>query len=260
MRMLRGEAARGDARMSPESARAAAKQVALVTGGMRGIGLAVCRALARDGAAIAIVDRDAGEAVAPPLPGALCLARDVRGFEGAATAVAEIQQRLGPLTIAVLNAGISLDAPSWKMTEQAWRDVIDVNLTGAFAYAQAAARAMREHGRGALVFVSSINGLRGKFGLSNYSASKAALVGLTRTMARELGPRGVRVNAVAPGYIRTDLTAKLDARFIDQAAAESALGRIGEPDDVAELVSFLVSERARHITGEVIRVDGGQLA
>ena len=236
-----------------------ARQVALVTGGMRGIGLAIGRALAADGAAIAIVDRDAGENTTSPLPGAICLGRDVRDFEGARTAVAEIERRLGPIGAVVLNAGISSDAPSWKMDERSWRDVIDVNLTGAFAYAQATARLMRERGRGSIVFVSSINGLRGKFGLANYSASKAALIGLTRTLARELGPRGIRVNAVAPGYIRTDLTEKLDKRFIDQAAQESALGRIGQPEDVAHLVSFLVSERARHITGEVIRVDGGQL-
>lgn len=246
--------------MNPAGEAPAIRQVALVTGGMRGIGLAISRALSLDGFLMAIVDRDVTETTVPPVPTAICLRRDVRVFEGAATAVAEIEQRLGPIGVAVLNAGISADGPSWRMTEQAWRDVIDTNLTGAFAYAQAASSQMRERGRGAIVFVSSINGLRGKFGLSNYSASKAALIGLTRTMARELGPRGVRVNAVAPGYIRTDLTAKLDPRFIDLAAAESALGRIGEPEDVAQLVSFLVSERARHITGEVIRVDGGQLA
>ena len=162
--------------------------------------------------------------------------------------------------IAVLNAGVSRDAASWRMTEEDWREVIDVNLTGAFAWAQAAARVMREHGAGAIVFVSSINGLRGKFGLANYSASKAGLVGLTRTLARELGPRGIRVNAVAPGYIRTAMTAKVEPRFIDQAIAETALGRLGEPEDVAEAVAFLVSPAARHITGEVVRVDGGQTA
>lgn len=236
------------------------REAAIVTGGMRGIGLAIARVLAREGASIAIVDRDADEGAEPPVPGAMLLRRDVRDFEGASAAVAAVERRLGPPVIAVLNAGISRDAPSWKLEEKDWRDVIDVNLTGAFAYAQAAARSMREHRHGSIVFISSINGLRGKFGLANYSASKAALVGLTRTLARELGPRGVRVNAVAPGYIRTDLTSKLDARFIEQATAETALGRLGEPEDVAELVAFLVSPRARHITGEVIRVDGGQIA
>jgi NAD(P)-dependent dehydrogenase (short-subunit alcohol dehydrogenase family) len=238
----------------------AERQVALVTGGMRGIGLAIARALARDGAAIAIVDREAVETAEPPLPGALLLARDVRDFEGAASAVAAIEAQLGAPTIAVLNAGISRDAASWKMAEEDWREVIDVNLTGAFAYAQAAARSMREHRRGAIVFISSVNGLRGRFGLANYSASKAALVGLTRTLARELGPRGIRVNAVAPGHVRTEMTSKLEPRFIEQALSETALGRLGEPEDVAELVAFLVSARARHITGEVIRVDGGEIA
>jgi acetoacetyl-CoA reductase/3-oxoacyl-[acyl-carrier protein] reductase len=159
-----------------------------------------------------------------------------------------------------MNAGISRDAPSWKLAEADWREVLDVNLTGAFAYARAAAGVMRPRGTGAMVFVSSINGLRGKFGLAGYSASKAGLLGLVRTLARELGPSGIRVNAVAPGFILTDLTSKLDPRHLERAREEAALGRIGEPEDVAEAVSFLASPRARHVTGEVLRVDGGQLA
>lgn len=237
-----------------------AGDVALVTGGLRGIGLAIARALQRDGAGLAIVDREARPGTATPLAGALLLERDVRDFAGAKSAVAEIEKHLGPLSIAVMNAGISRDAASWKMSEQAWREVLEVNLTGAFAYAQAAAASMREHGRGALLFVSSINGLRGKFGLANYASSKAGLIGLTRALARELGPKGIRVNAVAPGYILTELTAKLDRRFLDHAREESALGRLGQPEDVAEVAAFLVSPRARHVTGEVVRVDGGQLA
>ena len=239
---------------------ARAREVALVTGGARGIGLAIASALGRDGAAIAIVDRETAPEIRSTLPDALFLSRDVRDFDGAATALASIEERLGPLTIAVLNAGINRDAPSWRLGEEEWRDVIDVNLTGAFAYAQAAARAMRPRGRGAIVFVSSINGLRGRFGLANYAASKAGLVGLTRCLARELGPRGIRVNAVAPGYILSPMTARLDPRFSEQARGETALGRLGAPEDVADVVAFLVSDRARHVTGEVIRVDGGQLA
>lgn len=236
------------------------REVALVTGGLHGIGRAIVRALAAEGAAVAIVDREADESAAPPEAGSLLLRRDVRDFEAADAAVAAVECHLGPLTIAVLNAGISRAAPCWRLAEKDWREVLDVNLSGAFAYARAAARVMRERGRGALVFVSSINGLRGRFGLASYSASKAGILGLTRTLARELGPRGIRVNAVAPGYVRTRLTAELDERFMEQARAETCLGRLGEPEEVADVVAFLASPRARHITGEIVRVDGGQMA
>jgi Dehydrogenases with different specificities (related to short-chain alcohol dehydrogenases) len=160
----------------------------------------------------------------------------------------------------VCNAGITRDAMIWKMTEEAWDQVIDVNLKGCFTYCRAVAGLFRTQQHGRIVNIASINGLRGKAGQANYAASKAGIMALTRTLARELGPKGVNVNCVAPGMVRTEMAAKLPPAVLEKAIAETALGRIAEPEDVARVVVFLCSEAARHITGEVIRVDGGQLA
>ncbi|MBI3450292.1 MAG: 3-oxoacyl-ACP reductase FabG [Acidobacteria bacterium] len=236
---------------------------AIVTGGAGGIGLAVAHELARAGHPVGVVD------AAEPAAGALSaldvegrphrfVKADVRSFAAAESAVREIEASLGPISVLVACAGISRDRASWRMTEEEWREVLDVNLTGAFTFARAVVTGMRERAEGRIVFISSINGLRGKFGLANYSASKAGLVGLTMTLARELGPRGITVNAVAPGFIRTGLTAKMADEHVEAARRESALGRLGEPEDVAAAVGFLCSARAGYITGQVIQVDGGQ--
>jgi 3-oxoacyl-[acyl-carrier protein] reductase len=236
---------------------------ALVTGGARGIGLSIVSALAEAGANVAVVDvrhddEAARAAVEKHGRRFLFLERDVRDFAGAESAVRETEAALGPLGMLVANAGITRDRASWKLTEDDWRSVIDVNLTGEFAYARAAAIVLREHGRGRIVLISSINALRGKFGQANYAASKAGLVALGKTLARELGPKGITVNVVAPGFIRTSMTAALDPAILERAREETALGHLGEPEDVAALVAFLCSEAARHVTGDVIRVDGGQ--
>ena len=235
---------------------------ALVTGGAAGIGAAVAVALAREGCDVAIVDRAAAaatvEAVRREGRRAIAIEADVRDAEAADRAVARVMEEFGRLDVLVCNAGITADAALANMTEQQWNDVIDVNLKGCFHYTRAAARVFRGQQRGRIVNVSSINGLRGKFGQANYAASKAGVVALAKTAARELGRFNVNVNTVAPGMVRTELTRSLPAETLERAQGETALGRLAEPEDIANAVVFLCSEQARHITGEVIQVDGGQ--
>jgi 3-oxoacyl-[acyl-carrier protein] reductase len=236
---------------------------ALVTGASQGIGLAIAEELAEAGADVAAVDvRSRDEEVRRVVEShgrrLLFLERDVRHFDAARSAVAEAERTLGPIGVLVANAGITRDRASWHLEADDWRDVLDVNLGGAFAYVRAVAPRMRERGNGRIVLVSSINALRGKFGQAAYSASKAGMIGLGKTLARELGPKGITVNVVAPGYVNSPMTAALPAEVLEQARRETALGRLGEPSDVAALVAFLCTEGARHITGDVIRVDGGQ--
>ncbi len=243
-----------------------AGKAALVTGAGRGIGAAIARELAREGCDVALVELgefDAAEALAADLRAhgrrALAFRANVADIAAAETNVAATHAAFGRLDIVVTNAGITRDAPSWKMTEEQWDDVLDVNLKGTFAYCRAVAPLLRTQKSGRIVMIASVNALRGKFGQANYSASKAGVVALTRSLARELGPSNVTVNCIAPGMIRTHMTASLPAEIVDRAVRESALGRIGEPEDVAQLVAFLCSDRARHVTGEVVKVDGGQL-
>jgi len=234
---------------------------ALVTGAASGIGRAVVEALLAQGVKVAGIDRvSPGDAPAPrDTAGAgLYLQRDVRDFEGAASAVLEASEKLGPVSMLVTCAGIARDGASWKMSEENWRDVLDVDLLGSFTYARALAPRLREQGHGRIVFVSSINGLRGKFGQANYAAAKAGLVGLAKTLARELGSHAITVNVVAPGLIRTPMTAGLPPEIVERARTETLVGRLGEPEDVAGTILFLCSTLARHVTGAVVCVDGGQ--
>jgi 3-oxoacyl-[acyl-carrier protein] reductase len=241
-------------------------RVALVTGAASGIGRACALELARGGADVVLVD-SAGEVALAQAENLLKAAggrvvsfrADVSEHARAAQVVEEATARLGRLDILVNAAGTTADAPLWEMTEEQWRRVLDVNLKGAFSYTQAAARVFRARRAGKVVNVASIEALRGRFGLANYAASKAGLIALTRSCAGELGRFGVNVNAVAPGFIRTPLVERLPERIRERAVAESALGRMGEPEDVAQAVLFLASERARYVTGAVLVVDGGQL-
>ena len=234
---------------------------ALVTGGGSGIGAATALALAGEGCDITIVDRyPDGPVGAIEATGRRAHARtaDVRDHATAAEVVREARNRFGRLDLLVCCAGVASDAPVWKMTEAQWDEVIDINLKGAWNYNRAAAAVFREQRAGRIVNVASINGVRGKFGQSNYAASKAGLIGMTKTLARELGRYGVTANVIAPGFVTTPMTAQLPAEVVEAAVRESVLGRVGTPEDCAAAIVFLCSAPARHVTGAVLHVDGGQ--
>ena len=224
---------------------------ALVTGGARGIGRGIAERLAALGAEVHVLDREAG----PPAGGIVFHAVDIADGAAVTAAVAALPS---PPLLCVNNAGITRDKSLVKMSDEEWDAVIEVNLSGAFHVLRAVAPGMIAAGRGRIVNIVSINGLRGKFGQANYAASKAGLVGLTKTAARELGPKGITVNAVAPGMVLTEMTLALAPEFRQKALDESMLKKLPEVEDVAAAVLFLLSDAARMITGEVIRVDAGQ--
>jgi len=179
-------------------------------------------------------------------------------LEAVQNLVNEVIQEFDHLDILINNAGMNWDGVVWKMTEEQWDKVIDVDLKGTFNFIRAVAPLLREQKSGKIINITSINGLRGKFGQSNYSAAKAGTIGLTKTVAREMGKYNVNVNSVAPGMILTDMFKDLPEEFKQKAADETVFNRLGYPEDVAHVVTFLASDKSRHITGEVIKVDGGQ--
>ena len=237
-------------------------KVALVTGGAAGIGAAIAATLAREGCAVAIVDLQAPAEPPSALQAFGRTARvypgDVREFSHAERVVEAVRRDFGRLDVLVCNAGITDDAVTWKMTESQWDRVIAVNLKGCFNYCRAAAAVFREQKSGRIVNIASINGLRGKFAQANYAASKGGVIAFSKTLARELGKYNVNVNVVAPGMVNTDMARALPQEFITAAVGETVLGRLATPEECADLVAFLCSERARHITGEVVQIDGGQ--
>jgi 3-oxoacyl-[acyl-carrier protein] reductase len=229
--------------------------MALVTGGSRGIGRAIAVELGQAGASVVVGCRsgvEEAEAVAKEIGGRAVQA-DVSNPDEARALVEDA----GDIDILVNNAGLTRDGVLARMTDDDWRSVVDTNLSSVFYTCRAASRGMMKRRSGSIVNVSSIVGLRGNWGQTNYAASKAGIIGFTKSLARELGSRGVRANVVAPGYIHTRLTEVLPEEARDAMLANTPLGKLGDPEDVAGAVRFLCSDEASFITGEVLLVDGG---
>jgi 3-oxoacyl-(acyl-carrier-protein) reductase len=238
-------------------------KVALVTGSTRGLGRAMAERLAVEGASVVVTGRDGRRAqeVAEQLVAqghqAIGLALEVSDAASVANALNEIEERLGPVDILVNNAGINRDMLLVRMDEEAWEEVMRVNVTGAYRLAKGVLRGMMKRRWGRIINVSSVVGLIGNPGQTNYGASKAALIGFTKSLAREVASRGITVNAVAPGFIQSDMTDALSAEQKERLAEKIPMGRIGRPEEVASCVAFLASDDAAYITGHTLVVDGG---
>lgn len=240
-------------------------KVALVTGGARGIGKAICERLASEGAKLAIVDimLDVAQETAEEFKAkgveAAAFASDVSKLESANETVDAVIKEFGQVDILVNNAGITRDTLMMRMTEKDWDMVIAVNLKGTFNFTKAVCRPMMKARSGKIVNVASVVGRMGNAGQANYSASKAGVIGLTKTTAKEFATRNIQVNAVAPGYIETDMTGKLSDAATDAFLSVIPMKRGGTPQDVANVVYFLCSEDSSYVTGQVINIDGGML-
>lgn len=224
----------------------------LVTGGNRGIGRAIATAFADAGDSVAVTYRS-GE----PPPGVLAVKCDVTQAGDVEAAFSEVEAAQGPVEVVVSNAGITRDTLLLRMSDDDWSSVIDTNLTGSFRVTKRAAKGMLRLKRGRIILISSVVGLLGSAGQVNYAASKSGMVGMARSLARELGSRSITANVVAPGFVETDMTAELPAETVAEYVKAIPLGRFTTSDEVAKVVRWLASEEAGYITGAVIPVDGG---
>jgi 3-oxoacyl-[acyl-carrier protein] reductase len=228
------------------------KPIALVTGANRGIGLAIATTLSSDGFHVVIGSRS-GEAIA----GFDCVQLDVSSSQSVEDAFASIEEKWGIPEVIICNAGKTKDALVIRMSDEDFEDVLDTNLTGAFRVAKRATKGLLKLKRGRLIFIGSVVALLGSSGQVNYAASKSGLIGMARSFARELGSRGITANVIAPGFVETDMTAELDQKRRSEIAASIPLARFSNVQEIADVVSFIASEKAAYITGAVLPVDGG---
>lgn len=239
-------------------------KIALVTGGSRGIGKKIAEALANEGANVVVTATNINKAqeVADELKSkynleALALVHDVKSSESCKDVVAKTIEKFGSIDILVNNAGITRDMLVIQMDDSAWNDVIDTNLSGAFYTSREVAKSMLRARKGKIINISSVIGKMGNAGQVNYAAAKAGIIGITKSMAKEFAPRGICVNAIAPGFIQTDMTGVLAEDAVKKIMDITPLKKLGNAEDVANIVVFLASDLSNYITGEVIAVDGG---
>ena len=236
-------------------------RIAIITGGSNGIGKAACQKFADEGATVIIwdINEEKGQALAEALGNAAFYKVNTADYSNVAETAQMVFEKYGQIDVLVNNAGITRDASLKKMTHEQWQSVIDVNLTGVFNCTKAVSAYMVEKGYGRIISTSSVVGIYGNFGQTNYVAAKSGVIGMTKVWARELGRKGVTANAVAPGFIETEMTQKIPENVIEGIKAKIPMGFMGTPEDIANAYAFLASEEARYINGTVISVDGGMV-